>query len=352
MRRPRTWPIAVALCLLAGLIVWLGPHRRGPLWPEAIPVELARDWIAADTIPSGYDVVRRQAAAWFWRSESELTCLRPAPDATVEWLDIDLATQQTTPRSPGPLLQPYPADAALFFWSASPDGRWFLQITRDEPARVYSTFALDGTHHRAWTNRYESHTHPEWLSDSSGFVEWPARDGQLLARIHWLDSGISTEIQLDQLPGVASSPEKLIPQPFVPLTKWPIDPGVAAELLVLNPPDNPTAWYRHILELPAALADYADVRVYPSPTGERLAWLAHAKSRIPALQSARNFPYAILQSKHRTTLLLSQPDGSDLRTLGRTPDGLTIERLQWSPAGHQIGFVYDDQLYVQSLSPP
>lgn len=349
MPRPRTWLIVAAICLLLGVILWLGVPQPSPLWSGAIAVEATRGWIVADTIASGYDHVPRRAPAWFWRSESQLTCLQPTGTSTIDWIDLDLATGHATPPSPTRMLQPDPPDAELFYWCASPDGRWFLQVARHRRERIYSTFSMEGTFHRAWTNFYESNTHPEWLSNSSGFVEWPIRDGQLLVRVHWLDTGHSVEIQLNELPGIASSSPNPLPQPFVPLTKWPLAPGIAAEFLVLDPVDNPAAWHRRILALPEQLADYSDVRVVPAPTGEHLAWLAHARSKIPIVRPAPDFPFLRFEPKHRTTLLLSRPDGTDLRVIGRTPAGQTIERLQWSPASSRVSFLYAEQLWVQPV---
>jgi hypothetical protein len=326
--------------------------RPGPLWPGVQPLEMTDGWTVTDTIASGYDYFPRRASAWFWRSESDVTSLRPGADGAIEWVDFDLVAQQRSPRPSASMLQPFPSSAELFYWSASPDGQWLLQIARRGRDRIYSTFTLDGTFYRAWTNRYESHTHPEWLSDSSGFVEWPIRDGQLLARIHWLKTAVPLEIQLDQLPSLTNASANPIPQPFVPLTKWPVAPGVAVEFLVLQPVDNPAAWHRRVLVQPTTLGGFVEVEVYPAPTGERLAWLAHRTSVVPMVQPSRDFPFLKIQPKHSTTLFLSQPDGSDLQRIGRTRDGEVLGHLQWTPDASRISFVYDQTLWVQSLPAP
>jgi hypothetical protein len=334
------------------LLFTLRLPRSGPLWPGAQPLELTHGWCVTDTIASGYDYFPRRASAWFWRSESDVTSLRPGADDAIDWVDFNLLDQQRSLRPSGSMLQPFPSTAERFYWSASHDGRWLLQIARSGRDRIYSTFTLDGVFHRAWTNRYESHTHPEWLSDSSGFVEWPIREGQLLARIHRLKTAVPLEIQLDQLPGLTNSCAQPIPQPFVPLTKWPVAPGVAAEFLVLQPADNPAAWHRRILVLPKALGAFADVQVYAAPTGERLAWLAHGTSVVPMVQSSPDFPFLTIQSRHSTSLFLSQPDGSELRRIGRTRSGEVLRYLQWTPDASRISFVYAEKLWVQSLPMP
>jgi hypothetical protein len=353
MPRRLLWPVAlVAVGLLAALI--LGPNLPGPrlLWREAILLEQTDGRLFRDFIPSGYDHVPRQAAAWFWRSESELTCLQPGADGSVDWIDVNLSTHQRSQGPPGPWLQPPPANAEPFFWRVSPNGHWWLQVGRRGPDRIYAVMLIDGTSRATWTNRYESHTHPEWLSDSSGFVEWPIREGQLLARVHWLDHRTTTEVQLNQLSSVATPPGIPLPQPFVPMTRSPRAPGVAMEFLVLEPTHDPAAWFRRRLSLPEALAEHTEVQVYPAPTGDHLAWLAHDSSRIPTVHARRGFPYLTFEPAYRTTLLLSQADGSRLQTLGRTPTGRTIEWLQWTPDATRISFVYADQLWIQAVPDP
>jgi hypothetical protein len=349
----RAWLFALALCVLAGLCIALTWHRPVLLWPGAYPIEATQGWFVTDTIASGYDYVPRRASAWFWRSGSEVTTLRYGTDGALEWIDFNLASQHKTRRQQGSMLEPFPSTAELFYWSASPDGRWLLQLTRNgQRDRMYSTFTMEGKFHLAWTNRYESHTHPEWLSDSSGFVEWPIREGQLLARVHWLETGTMLEIQIDQLPGITNSSATPLPQPFVPLTKWPVAPGAAAEFLILQPTDDPASWHRRTLLVPEALIDFIQVQVYPAPTGDRLAWLAHATSRVPMVKASHDFPFLKFQPKHSTTLFLSQSDGSDLRRIGRTRHGEILGHLQWTPDARRLSFIYDETLWVQSLPVP
>jgi hypothetical protein len=341
--------MAMALILLAALFFWLRVHRPDPLWPGAVALESTRDLVQGDFIASGYDHVPRQAVAWFWRSASTLTCLRFRSSSSIEWIDMDIANDHRSEGSPGPLLQPHPPDAELVSWSPSLDGQWFLQISREGTNRIYAVFHLRGGLHAEWRHPYESHSHPEWLSDSSGFVEWPIREGQLLARVHWLTTGSSMEVNLEQLAAIPGSCTVALPQPFVLMTRWPRDPSVVAEFLVLDPIDQPEGWHRRVLPLPAALAGYDDVHVYAAPTGDHLAWLAHARSSFPTVGVSGRFPFLTVQVQHRTTLFVSTLDGTDLRRVGRTPAGVTLEHLQWIPESIAISFLHAGRLWIQPV---
>jgi hypothetical protein len=340
--------MAMAILLLAALLVWLRTHRPGPLWPGAVALEPTRGLVQRDLIDSGYDHVPRQALAWFWRSASTLSCLRPGSAGSIEWTDVDLLNGRRTQRSPGPLLQPHPPEAESVAWSPSPDGEWFLQISRQGADRIYTVLDWKGEPHGQWRHRYESHSHPEWLSDSSGFVEWPIREGQLLARVHWLAAGTSVEVNLMSLPALPCASPEPLPQPFVCMGRWPRDSSVAAEFLVLDPIDHPPAWHRRVLPLPSALAEYEQVTVYAAPSGEALAWLGHARSSVPTVRNSGQFPFLHLQVEHRTTLLLSAADGTGLRALGRTAAGETLEHLQWIPGSAGISFLYAGRIWIQS----
>lgn len=349
----RTWHLAIGLCLLLGFVLlWRSSDSRwhSP-WPQTTPVPAAVGLVDGDFMPSGYDFFPRQSISWFWSSPSNLAFLHRAGSAGVQGGCVDLSDGRSADFKPVPWLRSAHPSSEIFFWAASPDGRYLLTVSESGPDRVYTVSTIEGDHRGAWTNRYESHTHPEWLNDSSGFVEWPLRDGRLLARTHWIDCGTSQELDLEQLPPLVVRTGSPLPQPYVLLTKWPVAPGTAAEILVLTPPTDPGAWYRASVPVSAALTGQPDLELSISPTGDSILWLCHTPSQLPRPARQDWFPFVLFRRVYRTTLFVSKPDGNDLQFLGRTQPGHPVGAIRWSPDGSQFAFLHQNTVWLAPLNP-
>ncbi|MBH0197557.1 MAG: NAD-dependent epimerase/dehydratase family protein, partial [Nitrospira sp.] len=83
---------------------------------------------------------------------------------------------------------------------AAIEGRVSGQVRVEGEDLVYRARRLDGGPAlRVWTNRQEVAVDLRWVSDSSGFAEWPSRPDGVWARFHWLESGEVEEHRLRDL---------------------------------------------------------------------------------------------------------------------------------------------------------
>jgi hypothetical protein len=347
--RRRTWPVLLWLGALTALLLWITLSHLHPLWPGAIRLDLTHGIITNNFIHSGYDFVPHHAPSWFWNSNSNLIHLARSGPGIYHTINLDLhpiRLQQFTHDS-----RPTPSthETALVDWAPSPNGRWILKLERRGATRFYTASTFDGQQSLSWTNRYEGRTPPEWISDSTGFVDWPVRDNPLLAHVYWLNSPTTHELTLDDLPARPITTPAL-PQPFVLMRKQPHSPGTAAELLILSPRDHPAAWHRAILPTPTAFAAETGIQTIIAPTGDWFLWLRHKPAPFPKPAFHPGFPYLSFHSRDRTTLLLSRPNGSQLHILGRTTPGRTIDAARWAPDGRRFAFVYDDSLWLHQVA--
>ena len=89
----------------------------------------------------------------------------------------------------------------------------------------------------------------------------------------------------------------------------------------------------------------SDWTIYPSPQGDRLAWLAFYRQKIPHITLERDFPFLRLETRYVVCVWLSRTDGTDLRELGRLQPGDEIHRVAWTPDGKNVSFVFRHQIW-------
>ncbi len=240
-------------------------------------------------------------------------------------------------------------DRPLIYWAPSPDGRWLLTVRRFGQRRLYQVYESGHSLQASWTNRFEGRSQPDWLNDSTGFVDWPIREGRLLARVYWIDTGRAAEVDLDSLLSVPVVTSKPMPQPCVELRFSPLSTEIAAEFLLLSADRNPLNWARGVLNLPRALRHSQKTDITLSPTADRLAWTCEEADLIPLVILSSAPPFLEVQTQIRTSLYVSRPDGSQLALLGRTRPGATFSEVCWSPEGSQLSFVYQNSLWLQHV---
>jgi hypothetical protein len=348
LHRP-AWALAL-FALAATIAIGLANRSHRP-FPQASALPLTRGIITNAFVESGYDFRRRYTASWFHAPNQIIGTFHRNPTGGIDVLQLDLA-QPNAPSVHHPAALDDHETRPLTYWTISPDGRWLLTVRRLRESRLYQVYQSDHSLAGSWTNRYEGRSQPDWLNNSSGFVEWPIRDGRLLARVHWLDTDQPTEVQLDSLPAhVLRRPDPL-PQPCVPLLFSSLSSDIAAEFLILSPDRHPANWRRAILDIPEPLRHLDRTSVALSPTADHLAWLCETTARLPRLTFSRVPPFLEIRPRHRTSLFVSRPDGSQLTFLGRTHPGTTFPAIRWSTAGDHLTFLYQDSLWLQRLPTP
>jgi hypothetical protein len=323
------------------------PERR---FPKAKPVSITRGVITNALMDSGYDSRPRSTISWFLESNHVISSFHRNPAGLIQLHRFDPALSSPATTVYLEALADN-GNGTIVFWVPSPDGQWLLTVRRLDQRRLYQVFDHHHSLHRSWTNRHEGRSNPDWLSDSSGFVEWPIRDGRLLARVHWLDRDETAEADLLDLPVQAVHGPGPLPQPCVPLLYSPPAVGVAVEFLVLSPDREPRSWQRATLRLPDALRRYEPPRIALAPAAARIAWLCESTNRLPRISFSRAPPFVRVQPRLQSSLFVSRPDGSQLAPLGRTQPGTVVDAVRWSPAGDHLSFFYQDVLWLQPLTP-
>lgn len=341
------WALALFALAAAFIVGWLGRSTR--LFDYAHPVLSTRGVITNAFIESGYDFRRRYTVSWFLTSNQSIASFHRSPDGAVQLLQLN-------PGLPQSLEQPAPLGdiegQPLIYWAPSPDGQWLLTVRRLDRLRLYQVYRSDHTLHAHWTNLFEGRSLPDWLNNSQGFVEWPVRESRLLARVHWLDTAQSTEVDLETLPTHTLRTPEPLPQPCVPMLYFPNSPNITAAFLILSADRQPRNWKRVSVILPESLRHHEKTTVTLSPTADRLAWLCESTDQLPRPVLNRVPPFFQLEPQLRTSLFVSRPDGSQLAFLGRSRPGTLVPALRWSPKGDAFTFVYQNALWRQPLSTP
>jgi hypothetical protein len=344
---PRFW-WAWALAATAAAIAVDQSSRPSHQFPKAKPVPLTRGVITTGLMESGYDARRRFTTSWFLQSNHVICSFHRDAAGHVQ---LHSFHPGQNPPATNVVLEPLAEreEGTLVFWAPSPDGRWLLTVHRLDDRRVYRVFDNHHSLHRSWSNRHEGRSRPDWLSDSSGFVEWPIRDGRLLARVYWLDRGQTAEADILDLPVRAVDGPDPLPQPCVPLLYSSPAVGMAVEFLVLSDHLEPGGWQRLAVALPEALRRYDPPRIALSPAARQIAWLCESTNRLPRVSFSRGPPFVRLQPRLQSSLFVSRPDGSQLVPLGRTQPGTAVAAVRWSPEGDSLSFVYRNELWIQPL---
>jgi len=124
----------------------------------------------------------------------------------------------------------------------------------------------------------------------------------------------------------------------------------------------------YTIELPRAGARFEseftlaiDEEIELSPQGDRLAWLVHRQVNSPApAWLSRWLPRASVVPRFYTELRVTDPDGTNVRTIGSTEwkplnrDSAAERpcRMHWLPDGRHISFLYDGSLWVAPTQEP
>jgi hypothetical protein len=352
VNRLRSWRAPALVAVLAAALA-VGFLARSPrLFHQAHPIAPTHGIITNAYVESGYDFRRRFTLSWFLTSNQVIAGFQRSSNGVVQLIRFD-PDQAGAPSVETPAALAQIEGQPLIFWAASPDGQWLLTVRRLQPMmRLYQVYRADHTLHARWTNPYEGRSQPDWLLNSQGFVEWPIRESRLLARVYWLDTAESTEVDLAALPVHTLRTPDSLPQPCVPMLYSPESSEIAAEFLILSPDRQPRNWQRATLILPESLRHYEKITVSLSPAAHQLAWLCETTDYLPHLSLNAVPPFIHSELQLRTSLFLSRPDGSQLSFLGRTRSGTTVPAVRWSPKSDQLTFVYQSALWTQRLPPP
>jgi hypothetical protein len=132
----------------------------------------------------------------------------------------------------------------------------------------------------------------------------------------------------------------------------PQSPKIAAEFLILSPDRQPQNWKRATLILPESLRHHEKITVSPLRRPIDSPGSVNPPTPCPTWPSTAFPPSSISNPRLRTSLFVSQPDGSQLVFLGRTRPGTTVPAVRWSPASDQLTFVYQNALWTQPLPQP
>ncbi len=345
LSRPK-W-FAVLVCLLIGVFVLFSTRSQSDLLSRASRLTVAIGVITNEMTYSGYRFFYHHVPSYFWLSDTELFSIREVRRGAYESVRIDLTTGNVV-REPGrsPIDAGQGAGDKAFCWTVSPDGKWILSISKarnDEHNYIARRF--DAARQVAWTNHYDGSVQPTWLGDSSGFIEWPVRDGVGYARVYWLDTGRTNEINLDALPADALKRKQSFEQPNAMIISKMWREGSAAEFIELKREGDGLTAKRYCLAPPAELAR-GEGRAFLSPRGDRLAWVVSFTRRFPRIAFQRRDPYLIVEPVNSTVVCLSRLDGSDIRVLGHLKSGFDISRVNWTPDAHRLSFVCDNAFWT------
>jgi hypothetical protein len=345
LSRPK-W-FAVLVCLLIVLFVLFCTRTQGDLLSRASRLAAVQGVITNELTYAGYSFFYHHVPSYFWLSDTELFSIHEVRRGVYESVRIDLTTGKVG-REPGrsPIDAGQGAGDKAFCWTVSPDGKWILSISKarnDE--HNYTAKRFDATRQVAWTNHYDGSVQPTWLGDSSGFIEWPVRDGVGYARVHWLDTGGTNELNLDALPAERLDRKKSFEQPNAMIISKMWREGSAAEFIELKRDENGLAAKRYCLAPPAELAR-GEGRAFLSPRGDRLAWVVSFTRRFPRISFQRRDPYLAVEPVNSTVVCLSQLDGSEVRVLGHLKSGLDINRVTWTPNASKLSFVCDNAFWT------
>jgi len=349
LSRPK-W-FAVLVCLLIGLFVLFSTRSRGDLLSRASRVAIAQGVITNELTYSGYRFFYHHVPSCFWLSDSELFSIHEVRRGVYESVRLDLAAG-TVVREPGrgPVDASPGAGDRIFCWTVSPDGKWILSIgkaSNDDLAYVARRF--DATHQVGWTNRFDGGLQPTWLSDSSGFIEWCVREGVGYARVYWLDTGRTAEINLDALNPETPDARQGFREPHAPVDSKMWREGSAAEFIELTRHGDGATARRYRLRSPPRLAR-GEGQAFLSPRGDRLAWVVTFERRFPSVGFQRHDPYFVVEPAYSTVICLSRTDGSDVRVLGRLQSGRQLTRLAWTPDSARLSFVCDHALWTVAVN--
>ena len=87
-------------------------------------------------------------------------------------------------------------------------------------------------------------------------------------------------------------------------------------------------------------------RIFVSPQGDRLAWLYYFQQRVPQFTLERGYPFVETRPRYSTVVLVSRPDGNQMRVIGSLRPDRGLAMVTWTPDGKRLSFVCDDALWT------
>jgi hypothetical protein len=344
-RNRRNW-IAALTCLAVLLLILFSVGSSDDLLTRATRLALTQEVITNEMTYSGYHFFYHYAPSYTWLSDTDLYYIQETSRGNYETVRLDLAAGNIVKQAGrGPLRKTQGTLDQTFYWRVSPDGKWILIVSKNRDDLVYTATTLDGDRQTAWTNRFEGSVEPVWLSDSSGFVEWPARGGTNYARIRWLSSGLVKAFDLGASPTMSLQNLDRLKVPHATLSPKMLSSGHAAEFFELSGSGERLTLRRYSVSVPEELHQ-GESKVFLSPQGDRLAWLCFFKRKIPELIRVQRFPFFITEPQFTTAVLVSRLDGSELRLIGRLRPGDDIRNVAWTPSGRQLSFIHGNSLWT------
>jgi hypothetical protein len=339
-----TWaPLLLSLVVIGGLLVGC----PGDLVSRAARVAATQGIVTNEASYSGYHFFYHHTASWYWLSDNEILSIREVARGVYESAQINLSSGQIT-RSPGRMQLDVAQDKwdKTFYWTVSPDGKWILYVGSARGSLIYDARRFNGSARVTWNNRFEGVVHPTWLSDSSGFIEWPMRELGRQARVHLLSSHDTAQFKIDDLPAGFMSGKARLEHPFAQVpSRIQTTTNTAGEFLELKQVNGKLALQRFLLPIPAKLRR-GEGRTFISPQGDRVAWVYAFQLRVPRFWFERTYPYVETRPRYSTVVLASGADGDGLGTIGVLGPGSDVGTVTWNPDGKRLGFVHDGSLWT------
>jgi len=344
MKRSNLKPfLAALLILLFGLGLWNSWRESGTLLKRSMAIYGPDPALKSDQTYSGYFSAKyHYACTHSWVSEDQLLIHynREHNELKFRALRLNLPTRTETPLPDFEKLVDGKNEARPFLWLVSPDGRWLLSVREQQTNAVFTVTDLNWTVAQLWTNRWMN-TRPIWLSRSQGFVEQIFDEGESFARLYRLDSPQSERIRLNVEPMAAPPEFGRAPMAVLPEASQPD----AVECVSFEFAEWKTTMGKFAFPVPSELRA-SDWTLYPSPAGDRLAWLAYYRQKLPHLAVQREFPFVQAEPRYVGCLWLSRTDGTELRALGRLQPGDEIRRVAWAPDGKRLSFILRERIWV------
>jgi len=335
------------LLLCLGVFVGLTYDHGGDLLAKAVRAEAARNIVTNEFTYSGYHFFYHHTASYFWLSDVELLSIREVRQGVYESARIHLASREIS-RSPGRLLLEPAQDKwdKTFYWNVSPDGKWILYVASTRTHLIYTAKSLDGSRQVAWTNRFQGGVNPTWLSDSSGFIEWPVDETGLHARVHWMASRETTEFSIDALPCASPAGLARLQHPFAQVpVRVQATLNMVGEFVQLRRAEGAWELTRFGLQKPQNLRR-GEGWICLSPRGDRVAWLYYIPERVPQFTFERAYPFVETRPRYSTVVLISRPDGNQIHVVGSIGPARGLASVTWTPDGRRLSFVCDEALWT------
>src|SRR5687767_8665760 len=117
------------------------------------------------------------------------------------------------------------------------------------------------------------------------------------------------------------------------------------ELVSFEFPETNTVMRKFAFRVPRELHE-SDWTVSPSPGGDRLAWLAFYRQKMPHVALQRSFPFIEVQPRYVGCVWMSHTDGTEVKEIGRLRPGEEVRRVSWLPNGRHLSFVLRERIWV------